>query len=786
MILEKQKESMIHQEGESQESIDMSLDLESAQVLMQMLSKNLYSDAIGSTVRECASNALDSHRRDGVDKPIIVSLKANKDNSYEFSVEDFGIGLDADDVKNIISKYGKSTKRDSATELGMMGLGFKAPLAYTSSFYFVCRKDGMERKYMMYEGEDVNTIDLLYEAPTDQSNGVKVIVPVKYSDRWQFEKKIKEQLSYFESVYFDVPNIKNDFVITRHEFFQFSEIASDTSMHICLDDVYYPLDFSKLGINRIDLPIALRFSLTNGIFPTPNRESIRYTQEAKAIILERLAQVADYFVEKYNETIKDTEDLKAVINYFNSDSRYLNVAHLINNLGKTSWDIHLLCKFATVKMISPKLKGINLLSMERIVRVQEYILSEYDAKYYVNARTMREAKRHSNATSIRNLTKTTYVYYGDRISGLKKDYLKHIQPDKHTDALIVRKSRSFPLRNKNGRGDYDNYYTILQLDQHPKTEWRQRIQEFQSIVNRYVNTFVNIDKVEVPQSFIDSRKKQRITTGKIKGVDSTSGVPRKIKLKGEMICKQAEHLERWVDSKNCKWVSKIYDMSKFHQNKFILVYGKQEDAEKMDKWFKPTRIMNVELAILSDRETKLVEKVQLHNLISFSKFMEGKNKLFQRVATACLIDQVYDEYRNVFQNVEALENISKDLFDKIKRLIKYRSDNFRDIDDEFRSIIIEHARSINQFDTTIVNDCLELKALCVKLPFINAMMGSIHRYGRISGIPSDIQMVQAFIDLFKYHGHRIDWKNYNIRMNEDLPLEETLTTETVEELITQI
>lgn len=122
MILEKQKEALIQQEGESQESIGMSLDLDSAQILMQMLSKNLYSDDIGSTVRECASNALDSHRRAGTDKPIIVTLGKNEHNNYEFSVEDFGIGLDADDVKNIISKYGKSTKRNSANELGMMGL----------------------------------------------------------------------------------------------------------------------------------------------------------------------------------------------------------------------------------------------------------------------------------------------------------------------------------------------------------------------------------------------------------------------------------------------------------------------------------------------------------------------------------------------------------------------------------------------------------------------------------------------------------------------------------------
>jgi len=121
MILEKQKEANVLIDGQAQESIGMSLDLDSAQILMQMLSKNLYSDDIGSAIRECASNALDSHRRAGVDDPIVVSLKASSYNNYEFCVEDFGIGLDADDVKNIISKYGKSTKRLSNNELGMMG-----------------------------------------------------------------------------------------------------------------------------------------------------------------------------------------------------------------------------------------------------------------------------------------------------------------------------------------------------------------------------------------------------------------------------------------------------------------------------------------------------------------------------------------------------------------------------------------------------------------------------------------------------------------------------------------
>ena len=634
MILEKQKEALVHQDGEATESIGMSLDLESAQVLMQMLSKNLYSDDIGSTVRECASNALDSHRRAGVDKPIVVSLRATKDNTYEFSVEDFGIGLDADDVKNIISKYGKSTKRNSTTELGMMGLGFKAPLAYTSSFYFVCRKDGMERKYMMYEGEDVNTIDLLYEAPTDQPNGVKVIVPVKWRDTYDFKKKIKQQLAYFESVYFDVEDVRNDFSITRHKYFQFSELASDSYMHICLDNVYYPIDFGKLGISSISLPVGLRFSLTDGIFPTPNRESIRYTQEAKTIILKRLQEAADYFIEKYNETITDTDNVRQIVEYFNSSSRSLK----FNN---DYWDVHPLAQFATIQMAKPKFKGTTLIDPERIYKIQEYILGEYEAKFVVDGRTMRDAKRYYQITAVKRLYEKVYVYEGERVSGLKKDYIKSLQIGTHRDACILRKVKTFRLFPTKGRSqDYDNYSNILRLNSYPKKQWRQLIQEFQLIIKSLTDTFIDVDTMDVPQSFIDSRKKQRVTTGKASG---TPGV-RRVKLKGEMVCKQAEELERWVGGKTCKWVSKTYNMANFHQNKFILVYGKQEDAEAMDKWFKPTRSHKIELAILSERELKVVSAIQLHNLMPFSKFMEGKNRPFQRIATACLIHRLSDRY----------------------------------------------------------------------------------------------------------------------------------------------
>jgi DNA topoisomerase VI subunit B len=86
-----------------------------------MLSK-FYSDAVGSLIRETTSNALDSHREINSSEPIIVSFLANDEGNYEFSVEDFGVGINKDTINNILRKYGKSTKRNSVNQLGAFGL----------------------------------------------------------------------------------------------------------------------------------------------------------------------------------------------------------------------------------------------------------------------------------------------------------------------------------------------------------------------------------------------------------------------------------------------------------------------------------------------------------------------------------------------------------------------------------------------------------------------------------------------------------------------------------------
>ena len=770
MILQKQTEANILFEGEAQQSIGMSLDLDSAQVLMQMLSKNLYSDAIGSSIRETCSNALDSHRRAGVEKPIVVSFGIVNDN-YEFSVEDFGLGLDDQDVENIISKYGKSTKRQSNIELGMFGLGFKAPLAYASSFYFVARKNGVERKYMMYEGEDTNTIDLLYEATTQEPNGVKVIIPVTYSDSYQFYNKIKEQLAYFENVYFNVKDIDNSFKILRTEDYQISELVSDRYMHVCLDDVYYPLDFSKLDISIIECPVGLRFNLSDGLFPTPNRESLRYTEEAKRIILEKIRKVSTQLVEKYNETLTDKVDIKSVYQYYGSNYKYLNL--LGNN-----YSINEIIKYSNVLVAEPKIDGINHISLNRVFnKLDNYLLQEYQTKFILSNDRMSESKHYyAQKVSMHSVFEKKVYLVNDfpkKTRDYVRDSLKGFNP--YTSKHFVSKTSSlklFPKEMNSAYKNYDNYYYLLDLENVDRSLWREHIREIQYVIQLIMSYAIDYTDVKPTQEWIDSKKRKAVKSTIVKDgvVDG-----KRIKLEGEIIGKKAIKLQRYVQDKHCKFETTTFKIQDLVKYKGITIYTSHDNAAKLDLMYDLTGKHRLQLVTFSQRELAIVNKLELHNLISYEQFMEGKNKPFKRIITAYLIDRVVSKYRSAFDHSDQIAILSQSLSDKLNELCKYRRLYFENyIPSEVYAAMLEVAKEHNLFDDSIYNIYKDIESFLNKFTFIN------HVCHRMS-YANDCPMIDVLRDLLKYHKQRLDYTNYNIVLNEDVA--EEIVEESISELI---
>lgn len=740
MINEKQSDVEILSTGNNQESIGMSLDLDSAQMLMQMLSKNLYSDGIGSTIRECASNALDSHRRAGIDKPIIVSFGINNASNYEFSVEDFGVGLDDDDVTNIISKYGKSTKRSSNTELGMFGLGFKSPLAYCSSFYFICRKNGVERKYMMYEGEELNTIDLLYTKNTTESNGVKVIVPVKYGDRDSFQSKMKEQLAYFENVYFVCDGIDNTFNINRSEHFQYSDLSSDENLHLCLDNVYYSIDFQKLGIASIGVPVALRFSLTDGLFPTPNREAIRITKDVKEKILSKIKHVANHYVNKYNESVQSITTFKEFLQHFSDTDKLVQE-------GNRTINVTPLARYSDVSFVVPKVKGITLLDLRKIYVNKDRFGDVYKSKFEIRNGRIKETDGYFYFNKTKDFN-DVYIY-SETISKQKKAYLKTlINNNNWITQRIIKKVRNNKLFNL----EY-SYYNILGLSLHPKHEWRQRIQEHQILEKMFFEQFTNLDELQIPKQWLDVN-----TPVKVKK-------DRKERIEGNVIGRIGRALENNIQGQHCKFVSESLDLSENINT--LMVYSTEDDKGYLDQLYSASR--DIYVAIFSPTVFTKVQNLELSNWMTYKEFMEGDTIEFKRIVTSYLIKMFIDKYSQVFNKREMLKDVCTPLYNNLNKLSEYKRKHWVSYaSDDMCEAIKQVADVYNLYDDEIHPLYLQMDELMSKLLFIKPLFTSIYSSS------CNTILVQ---DLFDYYSQSVDFEYYNVQ------LDKKTITETINELV---
>jgi hypothetical protein len=351
-----------------------------------------------------------------------------------------------------------------------------------------------------------------------------------------------------------------------------------------------------------------------------------------------------------------------------------------------------------------------------------------------------------------------------------KDYIKSIAP-KSRHAYFIRKVKTFKLGGLTKMNDYDTYMKLLSLDDYPRDQWREIITEFQAVLASLTKTFINLDEVVIPQAFLDSRKKQKGITVTVGGTKV-----RRVKLEGEVIGRYAVELERYVDGKNSKLVSKIYSLAEMHKYNKLVIYGSQADIATMDKLYASVNKNKVELAVFSERELKTLATINVHNLIPLSKFMEGKNKPFKRIVTAYLIQKLHNSFSRSFIRREKIGLISTDLCEKMKRLSDYKIEHHCGGNDTIYNSMLEVAQTHNLFDMEIYHEYVEVKNLLERLPFIEAMSDKIQSYDN-----DNSPIISAFRDLFKYHGHRIDWKHYNIRINEEVV--EELTEASVEQLV---
>ena len=172
----KQHLNIVHEGTATGERTRMRLH-EAATVKLMSMFTDLYSDRALAVIREYSTNAWDSHVAAGIDDPIEVHLP--NDMKPTFVVKDHGVGLSVDEVTDLYTAYGYSSKDQSDDFTGMLGLGSKSGLTYTSQFTVKAVKDGRQTLVLVTRDSDgCGVVQVMDERDTLDPNGFEVQIPV--------------------------------------------------------------------------------------------------------------------------------------------------------------------------------------------------------------------------------------------------------------------------------------------------------------------------------------------------------------------------------------------------------------------------------------------------------------------------------------------------------------------------------------------------------------------------------------------------------------------------------
>jgi len=321
-------------------STKMRLSENASSMVFQLFTKNVYSNPIGTVVREITSNCFDSHIEAKVNAPIVIRKFTDQEANTEYiSFFDFGMGISPDRIANIYGVYFESTKRIDNEQIGGFGLGSKTPMAYKRStgagegeyennFYVITVFNKKKYFYMVYEGADSPMITLLHEEETEEGNGTEIRIPVLAKDVQSFTKEMVRQLYYFENIIFEGFEkewkygeiLTNEYQIIRGKNFLFRGGDYADYVHICLGRVAYPIDYNTLGLNSSEyqLPIALKLEVGE-INVVVSRESVDYSESTIKMLKKKLidakAEIATMLAKQY-------ENIVTLEQYFNVKSDF--------------------------------------------------------------------------------------------------------------------------------------------------------------------------------------------------------------------------------------------------------------------------------------------------------------------------------------------------------------------------------------------------------------------------------------------------------------------------------
>ena len=293
-----------------------------------ILRGRLYSDKPMAILREYGTNAQDAHVEAGCpNRPIEVTLPTPM--SMRLSIRDYGTGLSEDEVFDVFASYGESTKRETNSQVGMLGLGSKSAFSYVNSFTIISCRDGERSMYEAYLDETgLGKISLMHREPTEDGNGLEIQIAISSrEDIKLFETAAMKLFHHWSPLPVlrgssSVQQSIEDFRVKLEEskFLEGSNWYLHESVHVSwldlskascvMGNVRYSVQRDRLSdVNRTWLqwmPYCLVLSSSIGdVEPAASREELEYNRSTIDALNRHLDNVRGEIVDRVQEELQN-------------------------------------------------------------------------------------------------------------------------------------------------------------------------------------------------------------------------------------------------------------------------------------------------------------------------------------------------------------------------------------------------------------------------------------------------------------------------------------------------
>lgn len=327
-------------------------DIGDPTMIIDFMSKHIYSNPIKIVMQEYISNARDAHIEVGKAN---VPVKVKLPNKYDptLKIQDFGLGIHPDRMKNVFCRYGVSTKRGENNSSGGWGIGAKSFWAYGDTFEIrttanengklVCRtysaiKEQGKAPRLIEFGDGV-VIDMNDSTLSDEEKqtGTTISGNIKSEDFDKF-RDYAIQVTQFWNVR---PVIEGCNPLPEYRNFEWAyeqptwKIGANDSYYtesfICIDGIPYPLNTTAIREMAISVdvysfirkPVVLFFGVGE-LSVSLNREQLHYDEQTIKTIVSRFLEIKKWIADNAQAQIEKASSFNGATIAFNNLNAIFN------------------------------------------------------------------------------------------------------------------------------------------------------------------------------------------------------------------------------------------------------------------------------------------------------------------------------------------------------------------------------------------------------------------------------------------------------------------------------